>query len=490
MSAGSNDLDTQLAEEIAKYEFDPHGYIERAYDWGIGELAQIPGPRKWQEQLNKDLSAHLADPKTRYTPFLAAIASGHGIGKSAEIGMLSNWGMSTHPDCKIVMTANTEPQLRTKTMPEVAKWFKRAITATWFKINATSIHIRDKGDETSWRLDAATWSENNTEAFAGLHNQDKIIIVFYDESSSISDKVFEVTMGALTDERTIIIWIAFGNPTRNTGAFKDCFGKNRHRWRCYQIDSRDVEGTNKELFDQWIQDYGIDSDFVKVRVRGLFPSSSMKQFISMDDVDKAYGKPIDQKSYNFAPKIITCDPAWEGDDELIIAKRQGLKFDIMRVIPKNDDDIQIANILARICDDEQPDAVFVDGGFGTGIVSAGKMLKYNWTIVWFGGGSGDPGCLNKRAEMWKLARDWLKSGGCLPKDPSLREELIGPETVSRMDGKIQLESKKDMKARGQRSPNRADALALSFAHPVAKRTKKDHKTNYQVAGQDSSSWMG
>lgn len=485
-----SDIDTELAKEIAKYEFDPLGYAERAYDWGAGELATAPGPRVWQAQILKDISTHLADPKTRHQPLKLAVASGHGIGKSAVIGQITNWGMSTHPDCKIVMTANTEPQLRTKTMPEVSKWFKRAITAHWFKSNATSIHSKDKGHEMTWRMDAVTWTENNTEAFAGLHNLDKIIILIFDEASAISDKVWEVAEGALTDENTIIIWLAFGNPTRNTGAFKDCFGLNRHRWKTYQIDSRDVEGTNKEQIQKWIDDYGMDSDFVKVRVRGLFPSSSMKQFISVEDVDTAYGKEIDPKSYNFAPKIISVDPAWEGDDELIIAKRQGLKFDILKVIPKNDNDIEIANILARICDEEKPDAVFIDGGYGTGIISAGKVLKYTWTIVWFSAKSDDQGCLNKRAEMWKNMRDWLKAGGCIPKDPMLQQEIIGPETVARLDGKIQLESKKDMKARGQRSPNRADALALTFAYPVSKRTQKDPVRRYQEPGGQSSSWMG
>jgi hypothetical protein len=68
--------------------------------------------------------------------------------------------------------------------------------------------------------------------------------------------------------------------------------------------------------------------------------------------------------------------------------------------------------------------------------------------------------------MWKNARDWLKAGGCIPEDPVLRDELQAPEIVPRMDGKIQIESKKDMKARGIPSPNRADALVLSFAYPV------------------------
>lgn len=484
-----HDFDLELAQEVAKYEYDPVGYSERSFEWGSGELADSTSPRAWQKEILSSITAHLTDEKTRYEPLKIAVASGHGIGKSALVGMITNWAMSTHDDCKIVMTANTDTQLRTKTMPEVGKWFKLGATSHWFKTNSESIHSIDKKHEKTWRLDAIPWSINNTEAFAGLHNKNKIIVLIFDESSAISDKVWDVAEGALTDENTIIIWLAFGNPTRNTGRFKDCFNKNKHRWKCWQIDSRSVEGTNKAQIDKWIEDYGLDSDFVKVRVRGLFPSASLKQFITQDLVDQAYGKHIDQKSYDFAPKIISLDPAWEGDDELVIAMRQGLHFKIMRTMLKNDNDIEIANILARICDEEKPDAVFIDGGYGTGIISAGKTLGYKWQIVWFSGASGDEGCLNKRAEMWKNMRDWLKDGGVLPLDPGLAQEITGPETVARLDGKIQLESKKDMKARGQRSPNRADALALTFAFPVSKKRAVEPKSRYADRSSAGGSWM-
>lgn len=486
----TNDFNIKLAEKIKRFRFNPLGYVNRTFDWGNGELSESPGPRKWQTNILGDITAHIANPKSRFQPFQVAVASGHGIGKSAFIGQVTNWAMSTFADCKIVMTANTENQLLTKTMPEISKWFKLSATAHWFKLNATSIHSCHKGHDKTWRLDAVTWSANNTEAFAGLHNKNRIIVLVFDEASAILDKVWDVAEGALTDENTIIIWLAFGNPTRNTGRFKDCFGKNKHRWKTYQIDSRDVEGTNKDKIDTWIQDYGLDSDFVKVRVRGMFPSASLKQFISTEDVDRAYGRAIDQKSYEFAPKIITLDPAWEGGDELVIGMRQGLFYKTLRTLMKNDNDIDVANILARLCDEEKPDAVFVDGGYGTGIVSAGKTLGYKWQIVWFGAGSDDEGCLNKRAEMWKLMRDWLKDGGCIPADPMLQQELVGPETVARLDGKIQLESKKDMKDRGQSSPNRADALALSFAYPVNKRRVPEKPNRYQEPSSSGSSWMG
>jgi hypothetical protein len=127
----------------------------------------------------------------------------------------------------------------------------------------------------------------------------------FDESSKIADKVWEVTEGSLTDANTEILWLVFGNGTRATGRFRECFRKFRHRWDASNIDSRDVEGTNKELFKTWIEDYGEDSDFVKVRVRGMFPSASLKQFIDEADVDKGWGKALTPEQYEFAPSILT-----------------------------------------------------------------------------------------------------------------------------------------------------------------------------------------
>ncbi len=469
----------QLREDVAGYVDDPLGFVLYAYPWGVPgtDLAKQSGPRGWQRDVLTTIGdklkagALLADALREAIQI--AIASGHGIGKSALISMVVMWAMSTREDTKGVVTANTEGQLRTKTWPELSKWHRLCITSHWFNFAATSLHSKDSEHEKEWRIDAVPWSVNNTEAFAGLHNEGKRILLVFDEASSIDDKVWEVAQGALTDEGTEIIWLAFGNPTRNTGRFRECFGRYRHRWSQQQIDSRTVEGTNKVELGKLVDDNGEDSDIVKVRIRGMFPSMSAKQFISVVDVDAASKRHLKVDQYSFAPVILTVDPAWSGDDPLIIAKRQGLKFEILRKIPKNDNDIQIATLLAQLEDEHHADAVFIDAGYGTGIKSAGDTFGRAWTLVWFGGASNDPGCLNKRMEMWREARDWLKEGGAIPDDKELYDDLIGPETVPRVDGKMQLESKEDMKRRGLPSPNKGDALALSFAFPVFKTRAKE-----------------
>lgn len=472
MSAQSRLTETDLREDIGRYIFDPVGYATYAFPWGRGALRDHRGPRDWQHELLSEVGYHLQNPETRYQPLLLARASGHGIGKSALIAMLSKWGLDTCDDCRIVVTSNTEGQLRTKTVPEITKWHRMAVTAHWFNTTTTAVMSTQQGHEKSWRMDMIPWSKENSEAFAGLHNAGKRIIVIFDEASAIANEIWEVTEGALTDANTEIIWIAFGNPTRATGAFRECFRKNARYWRTKHIDSRDVEGTNQALFDRWAEQYGEDSDFFRMRVKGQFPSQSARQLYSTALLDAAWGKHLRPEQYNFAPKILTCDPAWTGEDDLVIALRQGLYYQILDVLPHNDNDFNVANRLARLEDAHQADAVFIDGGFGTGIVSAGRTMGRPWQIVWFSEKSNRADCINKRAEMAMEALDWLKAGGAIPKDQTLYDELEAIETVPTLDGKVKLMSKEDMKDAEVLgwSPNRFDSLILSFAHPVQKRT--------------------
>lgn len=460
----TEDEKLELAKFLAGYSKNPVGFVYAAFPWGEGELAGKE-PDKWQIELLTDIQLGL---KTIDTVIREAVASGHGIGKSALVSWIILWAIATHEDTKGVVTANTDTQLKSKTWAELAKWYRLFIAKDLFKFTATSIFSAEPEHEKTWRIDAIPWSKDNPEAFAGLHNQGKRILVIFDEASAIADEIWEVTEGALTDSDTEIIWCAFGNPTRNNGRFFDCFGLHRHLWKNKQIDSRTVAISNKKQLQEWVDTYGIDSDFVKVRVRGIFPSTSAKQFIPGQYIDQARGKNIHKHEFDFAPAVIGVDPSWSGDDEFVIWLRQGRMAKKLGIYQKNDDDVAMASIVAGFQDDYKATAVFIDMGYGTGIASVGNtILNRTWTLVAFGSKSSKKGFVNKRAEMWGDMKQWLKDGGCIEDDDNLCRELGSPEAYVNQKGEIILESKDDMKRRGVRSPNRADALALTFAYPVA-----------------------
>jgi len=459
----------EIGEILLDYEHDPVGFVQDCFPWGEGELTG-QSPQDWQLDLLQQVKDGL---KTPHEIIREAVASGNGIGKSALVSWLILWAISTAADTKGIVTANTDTQLRTKTWAELAKWFRLFAGNILFEYTATSIYSADPRHEKTWRIDAIPWSEQNPEAFAGLHNQGKRILIIFDEASAISDIIWETVEGATTDKDTEILWCAFGNPTRPSGRFFDCFNRYRRFWTGKQIDSRTVRISNKKLLQDWIDQYGEDSDFVKAHVRGIFPDAATDQLISRAIVETARqrGKTIERDSYKNLPIVFGVDPAWTGDDLLVCYMRQGNYSKVLLTIPKQDDDTIVAGKLARLADEYGMDHGFIDQGWGTGIYSYLKSLGHgaDWTLVSFASKPNDEYYLNKRAEIWGELRQWLKDGGTIEDREDVFSDLIGPQAWINRSNRLQLESKEDMKERGLPSPNFGDALALTFSQPVKRK---------------------
>lgn len=485
-------LEDQLIDEIADCTHDPVRLAEGSYEWGKDELSGSAGPRPWQAGVLAEIGNHLSNPGTRFQPCMVAVASGHGIGKSALVSMVIHWAVSTCEDCKVIVTANTGTQLATKTVPEIHKWFRLSINSHWWEMKATSITVKDPEHSKLWRVDAIPWSENNTEAFAGLHNKGKRILLIFDEASAIADSVWQVAEGALTDEDTEIIWLAFGNPTQNTGRFRECFGRLKHRWKTFQIDSRTVEGTNKAQIEKWIADYGEDSDFVRVRVRGEFPRAGSAQFIASDVVEAA--RKYRAEGYEGLPKILSVDVARFGADETVVGWRQGRKAVILATY-RGLSTAQVAERVIEFMGKESPDAIVIDeDGVGGGVIDHMDIRGYAERVHGFHGGAtanDSTTYFNRRAEVWGLMRDWLNSQVQIPDDPDLGTQLCALEYGFSNKGQIQLERKEDLKKRFPEigSPDRADMLAMTFSVKVAPPAPKP-EVEWRYPGESRLSWMG
>lgn len=466
-------LQRELELKMVGFARDPLGFVRYAYPWGEpgGRLETDSGPREWQASILAEIGDNLRSAPA--TPVRIAVASGHGIGKSALVSWIAHWACATFPDAKVVLTANTEQQMRTKTWPEVTKWYELLICKHWFSKTDTAIYSRDPEREKTWRADRVTWSDNNTEAFAGLHNRRKRIVLIFDEASAISDKVWEVAEGALTDADTEIIWIAFGNPTQNTGRFRECFGVHKARWSTRQIDSRTVPGVNVAEMQRWADDYGDDSDFFRVRVKGEFPRAGDAQFIPSDIVEAAAKR--EAVAHLHEALVLGVDVARHGDDMTVIYPRRGRDGRTHAPVKLRIPDLmQISARVLAVSRELHADAIFVDqGGMGVGVVDRLNQLgAKNVFGIDFGGkadGTTFDGTTasyaNKRAEMWGNMRAWLRAGA-VPNDPELKSDLIGPQYHFNIRNEILIEAKDDMKARGLSSPDIADALALTFAYPA------------------------
>jgi hypothetical protein len=485
---------------------DPLAFVLYTFPWGQQgtPLEHFPGPRKWQRQILGDLRDHIKanNGKVDFDTARLAIASGRGIGKSALVSWLTIWMLSSRIGSTTIVSANSEAQLRSVTWAEITKWLAMSLNSHWFEIAATRIMPakwltelveRDlKKGTRYWSVEGRLWSEENPDAYAGVHNFDGVMLIF-DEASGIPDSIWSVSDGFFTENTPHRFHLAFSNPRRNTGYFYETFHSKRAFWQTRVIDARDVEGTDKNLYQRIIDEYGPDSYQASVEVYGNFPSEGDDQFIGSTLVDDAMKRTPAKDAT--APIVIGVDPARFGADATVIAVRQGR--DILELRRhRGADTMEVAGHVIDAIEQYKPALVCIDeGGLGAGVVDRLKEQRYKIRGVNFGNKAKNQTMWgNKRAEMWGAMRDWLKTGH-IPSDRFLKTDLISPRTKPDSKGTLFLESKKDMKARGLASPDAADAIAVTFAFPVASTDPRlsrvdNRRTSAYSSSGISTSWMG
>lgn len=488
-----------LANEIAQYYADPLGFVLFAYPWGKEgtSLARYPGPDTWQRDFLTELGDEIKkrgfngfDP---VKPILMTRSSGHGIGKGVLSSFLLDFILSTRPSCKGSVTANSFTQLDTKTWATMRHWTKMCITAHWFEITATKMWKKGKVED--WFAALQSPAEENVDSFAGQHAANSTSFYIFDEASNVSDKIFDKADGGMTDGEPMMF--VFGNPTRSSGKFWNInFGPDRNGWNHKAIDSRSCRYTQKETIAEWEKEWGKDSDRFRVQVLGLPPAASDLQFISTDLVSKAKARQLIHLVND--PLICGLDISRGGKDDCVFRFRRGRDAKSINCIRVSGEDARDSTVIEYkaldilkngvlvIKDDgtfyrERVDMMFIDGtGVGGPICDRLKALQYEdrVTEIQFGWEApnmdGYQSCANMRSWMWEVMRVWLKTG-MVDDSSDLESDLTGPMYHYRTsDNALVLESKESMKKRRGTaihggSPDDGDALALTFARPVAPR---------------------
>lgn len=461
--------EANLADEVAKYFADPLGFVKFAYPWGEpGILSKETGPDDWQAALlariGEQVMAGIREKEPR--TIREAVASGHGVGKSALLCWLIQWFMSTRAHCRVVVTANTENQLNTKTWPELAKWHHLLINKSWFTWTKTVYQNVNFPEQ--WFAAAIPWTEERAEAFAGTHARD--VLMVFDEASAIPDLIWENADGGMTTPGSM--FFAFGNMTRAIGRFVDCFERFSHRWGNTHVDSRTAKKANQRQIKEWIEDYGEDSDFVRIRVKGTKPRSGSKQFISHESVAECHK--YTAVDYTHAAKVMSVDVARSGECESVSGCRQGRKLYPQRCYRERDS-MRLAGIIADDIKYWRPQVCFIEGaGLGGPIVDRLRQLGYGDIVMEVNPGTrlstAESDYYNHRTKWWALMRDWLYAGAELPEDPELDKQLTMVQyDFNKTTTQLQLERKEDMAY----SPDRADQLALTFCGGVVVGSFKD-----------------
>lgn len=476
------DYERQLDELAGSCFFDPLRFVKIAYPWGEPGtlLERIPGPDKWQERFLKNIGEEVRrnnfDGYTPVMPVQRAVSSGHGIGKGVMTAWLVNWIMVTRPNCQGVVTANTSTQLNTKTWAAVRRWTKMMLWAHWFTVNTQKMY--HKANPESWFCSAQTCRAENSEAFAGQHAADSSSFYIFDEDSAIEEVIHEVAEGGMTDGEPFMF--RFGNATRNNGSFYECcFGKQRDYWHPTVVDSRESRFSNKALIERWIEQHGEDSDFVRVRVRGLPPLASDLQYIDRERILEAQRREV--VTFDDDPLIVGVDFSGGGQAWNVVRFRRGQdarSIPPVRVPGENTrkDRSAFLSVLANILADRRPERkvhiMFCDSAFGAPYVERLRSMGYTNVFEVNFGQTENPDeqhCANMRAYMWKQGREWLVVGGIPEDDEKLADDLGTPGSHLDRRDRLVIESKDDISDRGAGPIDDADAFLLTFAAPIAPR---------------------
>jgi hypothetical protein len=520
---GSPEQESEILTQIMAFKDDPVGFVLYAYPWGQPgtPFADFDGPRPWQleelERIGEHVRAQVfaCDNTLPMDIFRGAWASGRGPGKSAFFAMLAHWHMSTRFGAPVIVTANTETQMRTKTFPEFSVWFGAAINAHWFTIENLRIipapwmlelvkKLPQEGglgiDPKYWYCSGQTWSAENPDSFAGAHNPYGMMVLF-DEASGIHPKVWDVTEGFFTEINPYRFFCAASQMRSRTGRFFEIVydAVMGAGWYKRVLTTRGMPGIDQNVIKSQIARYGEESDFVRVEIDGLPPRTSEDQFISWDAVSVAQNNKLFQ---DFGEALVLgVDPAPRGKTAWRFRQGRNARDCCGPATHgswQNFDNVQIADAVIRLDNRFMPDYICVDFGMGTGVIDILKRVRTNGRLipVVFGASPVDKkgGFGSHAAELWGRLRDWLL-GGMIEKDSgekgSLSQQLTdrGWRWSGKEDGKKILETKEDLMKRGVASPDDADALACTLEVVNAPRKDRLASTKSRIVlGTDS--WMG
>ena len=415
------------------------------------------------------------------------IRSGHNTGKTTLLAWVILWYVVTRYDCKIPCTAPTASQLRDALWPELHKWRGKMPPELSDEIEITQERVSIKSGPHLQFAVARTSRKENPEALQGFHATNLMFVL--DEASGIDEVIFEVARGALSNPGARILMAS--NPTRTHGYFYDSHNAHRDRWTCLHWSCLESPFPDPKYAVEVAEDYGEDSNFYRVRVLGDFPAQESDQFIALELLEAAS---LRDNVIADGPVIWGLDPAWLGNDETVLCKRQG---DVVLSIQGRYglDTMQTSGWIANEYDDAgiKPQTIVVDTiGIGAGVFD--RLKELNYPVM---------GCnvaespsvngkfINKRAELWQEYRDWLEARrGKIPNDGKLIGQSSCVKYGFASSGKLQIESKADMRKRGIHSPDRADAVILTFyAKPLLKHIQPAQPYTPPAFTGDTS-WMG
>lgn len=450
----------------------------------VRELFQVE-PDGWQLEVLDAFAKHQR----------GALKACKGPGKTTVLAWCGWNFMLTRPHPKVVCSSITADNLRDGLWTEFAKWrAKSPLLQELFDQTSQRISARDHPD--TWFISARGWAKDadqsqQANAMAGIHGD--YVLLLLDEVSDYPEGVVVAAEAALSTGVETKLWCA-GNPTRTEGPLWRICTSDRGRWWVKEItgdpdDPLRAPRISVDWARQQIEMWGRDNPWVLVNVFGKFPPAQADKLIGPEEAMTAARRVVREDEFAFEPRVLGVDCARFGDDQSVLFLRQGPVSYRPRVY-RDLDLMELADCVVQAIIEWKPQRIFVDQtGLGAGVVDRVRQLGYDATGIEFGGRAMEATRFeNRRAEMWWKMAAWVKDRGCIPNIPELIAGMTAPVYKFSRNSRLTLETKDELKKRGQPSPDEADALALTFALPVAAAGRPDDFVSRMGVHSDSVRW--
>ena len=461
---------TNATETLLKLHNDPVLFVEAILK---------ATPQKWQREA---LIAIRDNDKV-------AIKSGHGVGKTAFQSWLILWWMLTHYPCKIAVTGNTQHQLQDVLWTEVDKWYRKLPEGFKSQLEIKSDKITLAGAKDSF-CSLRVSRREQPESLQGFHSENMLFIC--EEASGIPDIIFEVAEGSLSTEGAKVVMC--GNPTRSDGYFFEAFHSMRDHWFNMTVSCEEGEYVSEKFLTDMKSKYGEDSNIYRVRVLGDFPTQSDDVLLPLHLVESATKRDVEPSPTT--PVVWGLDVARYGSDRSALAKRRGQELLEPIKTWSGKDLMELAGIILTEYEavryNDRPLAIYIDAiGIGAGLADRLKELDLPAVSVAVSESASLKEKFTRlRDELFWLAREWFEGRDVkIPQDDALIQEITGIRYKYLSTGKLKIESKDEMKRRGQRSPDVADSFVLTFADQGALASGAMSRWNSRKMLKTNNAWI-